>query len=179
MKAEGERQLVGTQAPAPYSVAAGIDTWYLNRIDEGGLPPYLRIELDDLQTLAKDEDDEVMTPWEYDDTSLLMYRAGTNTTQGGGVSWSYILRNPSLTLLIRKAPLGGIVAQTRLGSECLWRRTPRAALDELNLLIRRLWRSGRARAVSTGSGRWQVSQVHLAHDVADATLEQEQLDRYV
>ncbi len=110
MKDEGERQLVGTQAPAPYSVAAGIDTWYLNRIDEGGLPPYLRIELDDLQTLAKDEDDEIMTPWEYDGTPLLMYRAGTNTTQGGGVSWSYILRNPSLTLLIRKAPLGGIVA---------------------------------------------------------------------
>ncbi len=94
-----------------------------------------------------------------------------------GVSWSYILRNPSLTLLIRKAPLGGIVAQARLGSECLWRRTPRAALDELNLLIHRLWRSGRARAIGTTSGRWQVSQVHLAHDVAHAPLEQEQLER--
>ena len=91
---------------------------------------------------AKDEDDEVETPWEYDGVPLLMYRAGVNTKQGGGVSWSYILRNPSLTLLIRKAPLGGIVAQARLGSECLWRRTPRAALDELNLLVRRLWRTG-------------------------------------
>jgi hypothetical protein len=191
-KAEGERQPTVPDTPTPYSVAAGIDTWYLNRIDEGGLPPHLRIQLDDLQALAKDEDDEVETPWQYDGTPLLMYRAGVNTTQGGGVSWSYILRNPSLTLLIRKAPLGGIVAQARLGSECLWRRTPRAALDELNLLVRRLWRCGagsagsagdpgqRGRRVTTGSsGRWQVSQVHLAHDVAHAPLELEQLERYV
>ncbi len=142
----------------------------------------MRIELDDLQALAKDDDDEVETPWQYDGTSLLMYRAGVSTTQGGGVSWSYILRNPSLILLIRKAPLGGIAAQAHLGSECLWRRTPRSALDELNLLMRRLWRSvqfGHARAHCTASGRWQVSQVHLAHDVAHAPLEQEQLERYV
>lgn len=33
--------------------------------------------------------------------------------------------------------------------------------------------------VSTTGGRWQVSQVHLAHDVAHAPLEPEQLDRYV
>ncbi|HEV8191647.1 MAG TPA: hypothetical protein VGP82_09200, partial [Ktedonobacterales bacterium] len=181
-KAEGERQPTVSDVPVPYSVAAGIDTWYLNRIDEGGLPPHLRIELDDLQALAKDEDDEIETPWEYDGTSLLMYRAGVSTTQGGGVTWSYILRNPSLTLLIRKAPLGGIVAQARLGSECLWRRTPRAALDELNLLIRRLWRTGRsghAYRRAAPSGRWQVSQVHLAHDVAHAPLELEHLEHYV
>jgi hypothetical protein len=137
--------------------------------------------------MAKDEDDEVETPWQYDGAPLLMYRSGVNTQQGGGVSWSYILRNPSLTLLIRKAPLGGIVAQARLGSECLWRCTPRAALDELNLLIRRIWRPGsvgssgmrRVRSVGATASRWQVSQVHLAHDVANAPLEQEQLERYV
>src|SRR5260370_15562177 len=64
---------------------------------------------------------------------------GVNTDQGGGVSWSYILRNKSLTLLIRKSPLGGIVAQARMGSECLWRLTPRRALDELGALLRRMW----------------------------------------
>jgi len=116
----------------------------LNRIDEAGLPPHLCIELDDLQDLAQDEDDEVETPWQYDGVSLVMYQTGVNTKQGGGVSWSYIMRNSSLTLLIRKAPLGGIVAQARLGSECLWRRTARAALDELNLFIHRLWRTGLA-----------------------------------
>jgi hypothetical protein len=76
---------VVSDAPSPYGVAAGIDTWYLNRIDDGGLPPHLRIQVDDLQDLAKDEDDEVETPWVYDGTPLLMYRARVRSapTQGG------------------------------------------------------------------------------------------------
>lgn len=186
-KAEGERQLTPSDAPAPYSVAAGIDTWYLNRIDKAGLPPALRMTLDDLQAQAKDEDDEVETPWVYDGVPLLMYRAGASTMQGGGVSWSYILRNPSLTLLIRKSPLGEIIAQARLGSECLWRRTPLGALNDLDALIRRLWRAGQVRkrqhdgqgGLAGQGAHWQVSQVHLAHDVAHAPLALEQLDRYV
>jgi hypothetical protein len=183
VKAEGEREPQPSDAPAPYSVAAGIDTWYLNRIDESGLPTTLHMALDDLQAQAKDEDDEVETPWEYDSAPLMMYRAGVSTRQGGGVSWSYILRNPSLTLLIRKTPLGGIVAQARLGSECLWRLTPLAALNELDLLVRRLWQMGKLgrirRTAHTSAARWQVSQVHLAHDVAHAPLAVEQVDRYV
>ncbi len=143
VKAEGEHEPTPSDAPAPYSVAAGIATWYLNRIDESGLPIALHMALDDLQVQAKDEDDEVETPWEYDGAPLMMYRAGVSTRQGGGVSWSYILRNPSLTLLIRKTPLGGIIAQARLGSECLWRLTPLAALNELDLLVRRLWQMGK------------------------------------
>jgi hypothetical protein len=107
-----------------------------------------------------------------------MYRAGVNTNQGGGVSWSYILRNASLTLLIRKTPLGSIIAQARLGSECLWRLTPRRALDELDALIRRMWR-GSLRHPRKQQGKWQVSQVHLAHDIANTTITLEQLDRYV
>ncbi len=35
------------------------------------------------------------------------------------------------------------------------------------------------RTIGTSVGRWQVSQVHLAHDVAHAPLELEQLERYV
>src|SRR5262249_36048763 len=42
---------------------------------------------------------------------------------------------------------------------------------ELHALIRRLW--GRDK------GKWQGSYAHLAHDVANAPLEREQLDRYV
>ena len=110
----------------PYVVAAGIDTWYLNRIDPSGLSSTLRRELDELQQQAAEDEEEVDTRWAYDGVPLRMYRAGVNTEKGGGVSWSYILRNNSLTLLIRKAPLGGIVAQARFGSECLWRLTPRA-----------------------------------------------------
>ena len=44
----------------PYVVAAGIDTWHLNRIDYAGLPSTLRHDLDDLQTkglIALEHDD--------------------------------------------------------------------------------------------------------------------------
>ena len=111
-----------------------------------------------------------------------MYRSGANTSQGGGVSWSYILRNPSLTVLIRKTPLGGIVAQARLGSECLWRLTPLRALDELDALVGRMWRGSRRHPRKQQGGetaRWQVSQAHFCHDVANAPICVEQLERYV
>jgi hypothetical protein len=94
-----------------------------------------------------------------------------NTAQGGGVSWSYILRNASLALLIRKHPLGSVIAQARLGSECLWRLTDIRALNEVDALVRRMW--------GKTMGRWQVSQAHLAVDVANAPIEVEQLTRYV
>jgi hypothetical protein len=182
VRAEGECEPHESDAPIPYSVAAGIDTWYLNRLDESGLPSALRMALDDLQIQAKDEDDEVETPWEYDGVPLSIYRTGVNSRQGGGVSWAYILRNPSLALLVRKTPLGGVIAQARLGSECLWRRTPLGALNEVDLLVRRMWRMGslgRRGRVAHQAGRWQVSQAHFAHDVAHAPLEIEQLGRYV
>jgi hypothetical protein len=179
-----ERFAPPTAPTEPCSVAAGIDTWYLNRIDKGGLPVTLREQLDERQAQANEEDAEVDTPWLFDGVPLRMYRAGVSARQGGGVSWAYILRNPSLTLLIRRSPLGGIVAQARLGSECLWRLTPRRTLDELDALVRRMWarplRFDRDRKQHEDEKpRWQVSQVHLAHDVANAPLDREQLDRYV
>jgi len=177
-KADGERETGSGNEPIPFSVAAGIDTWYLNRLDAEGLTPDLKMQLEDLQELARHNDEEVETPWRYDGTPLMMYRAGVNTTQGGGVSWSYILRNASLTLLIRKTPLGSIIAQARLGSECLWRLTPRRALDELDAVVRRMWR-GSLRHPRKQQGKWQVSQVHLAHDIANTSIALEQLDRYV
>jgi len=177
-KAEGERSPDSAGEPRPFSVAAGIDTWYLNRLDAEGLTPELKMQLEDLQELARHKEEEVETPWRYDGTPLMMYRAGVNTNQGGGVSWSYILRNASLTLLIRKAPLGSIIAQARLGSECLWRLTSRRALDELDALVRRMWRGSLCHPRKQ-QGKWQVSQVHLAHDLANTTVALEQLDRYV
>jgi hypothetical protein len=174
-KVEGERESGAGNEPVPLSVAAGIDTWYLNRLDPAGLTPELKMHLEDLQELARHNDDEVETSWRYDGTPLLMYRAGVNTNQGGGVSWSYILRNASLTLLIRKTPLGSIIAQARLGSACLWRLTPQRALDELDALIRRMWR-GSLRHPRKQQGKWQVSQVHLAHDIANTSIALERLD---
>ncbi len=165
------------QPAAARSLCAGLDTWGLNwLVEEKALPPRLRLQLDDLQEMARAGAGEVDTAWVYDGVPLRMYQAGVRAKgddgkKAKGVSWSYILVNPSLRLLIRRTPLGGIVANARLGSECLWRRTPRAALDELHALIRRLW--------GKDHGRWQVSYAHLAHDVANAPLEREQLDRYV
>jgi hypothetical protein len=181
-KLEGEQAPCAISDPMPSSVASGLDTLYVNRIDPAGLTPELHLLLEDLQEQARGNDEEVDTPWRYDGVPLRMFRSGANTSQGGGVSWSYILRNPSLTLLIRTTPLGGIVAQARLGSECLWRRTPLRALDDLDTLIQRMWRgSGRhpRKQHSGDTARWQVSQAHFCHDVANAPICLEQLDRYV
>jgi hypothetical protein len=153
------------------SLVADIDTWILNWRVEEALPTRLCIALDTYQEQAREQETEVETYWRYDGVPLHMYRWGTKAESGGGVSWSYVLLNPSLRLVIRKAPLGGIIAQARLGSECLWRRTPRAALDELDALMRRLW--------GTVTGHWQVSQVHLAHDVANAPLLEAWATRFV
>jgi len=166
-------------APAPASLCAGLDTWGLNWLVEAKtLPPGLRMELDDYQRAAQGMEREVETCWAFDGVPLRIYQAGVRAKGGAGggkkakgVSWSYILVNPSLRLLIRRTPLGGIVANARLGSECLWRRTPLAALNELHALVRRMWRRE--------EGRWQVSYTHLAHDVANAPLELAQLDRFV
>jgi hypothetical protein len=168
---EGERSQPQEVTGAPFSVAFGLDTWYLNRVDPEGLPIPLQERLEALQAQARDQDDEVETPWIFDGAPLRMYRTGVNARNGGGVSWSYILRNGSLALLMRRKPLGGIVAQVRFGSECLWRLTPRRAYEEVDHLINHLWGMQR--------GTWQVSQAHLAHDVANVTLDVEQLSRYI
>jgi len=155
----------------PRSLVAGIDTWHLSWLVDDPLPAQLRERLATWQQQAREAEAEAETDLSYDGSPLLMYRWGTKAESGGGVSWGYVLLNSSLRLLIRKAPLGGIIAQARLGSECLWRRTPKGALDELTLLMKRLWRGQ--------SGRWQVSQVHLCHDVANAPLELDLLSRVV
>jgi hypothetical protein len=161
----------------PRSLVAGIDTWVLNWRVDGSLPARLRKDLDDYQTQAREAETELDTRWLYDGVPLRMYRWGTKPEhggRGGGVSWSYVLLSPSLRLVIRKTPLGGIIAQARLGAECLWRLTPRRALDELDALVRRLWARG-----GKGAGHWQVSQVHLAHDVANAPILEDWRDRFV
>jgi hypothetical protein len=158
----------------PHSLVAGIDTWVLNWRVEESLPARLRTDLDNYQTQSREAEAELDTRWIYDGVPLRMYRWGTKPEHGGGVSWSYVLLSPSLRLVIRKAPLGGIIAQARLGAECLWRLTPRRALDELDALVRRLWAKG-----GKGAGHWQVSQVHLAHDVANAPILEDWRERFV
>jgi hypothetical protein len=171
VKAEGDAPPRAPQLSDPVSLVAGIDTWYLNRIDEDGLPVHLRRELDEYQQQAKAGDAEIDTPWIFDDVPMKMYRAGVSAAQGGGASWAYLLRNGSLTLRIRRKPLGGIIAQVQFSSECLWRLTPLAALNQVDAFIKGMW--------GQTHGEWQNSQVHLCHDVMHATIDLEHLDRYV
>jgi hypothetical protein len=169
--AQRELPMQAAIQPGARSLVAGIDTWILNWQVEESLPARLRRDLDDYQDQAREAESEVETRWGYDGAPLRMYRWGTRAESGGGVSWSYVLLNPSLRLVIRKSPLGGIIAQARLGSACLWRLTPRRALDEVDALVRRMW--GKTK------GHWQVSQVHLAHDVANAPIQEEWRTRFV
>lgn len=163
--------LMPDETPHPRVVAAGLDTWYLNWLSDEALPPRLRTQLDDLQAQAREDENECDTPWVFDGAPLRMYRFGSSAAQSGGVSWGYILRNPSVAISIRKAPLGRVIAQVRLGAECLWRLTPRRALDELDALVKRLW--------THTPGQWQVSQAHLAVDVVNAPITDDGLSRYV
>lgn len=171
VKAEGDAPPRAPHPADPVSLVAGIDTWYLNRIDADGLPVHLRRELDEYQQQAKASDAEVDTCWIYDGVPLKMYRAGVSAAQGGGASWAYLLRNGSLILRIRRKPLGGIIAQVQFSSECLWRLTPLEALNQVDAFIKGMW--------GQTHGEWQNSQVHLCHDVMHATIDLEQLDRYV
>ena len=73
---------------------------------EQGLPPSLAVRLDDLQAEARESASEWDTPWHYDGVPLQMYQYGVSAKGQKGVSWAFILRNPSLTLKIRHMPLG-------------------------------------------------------------------------
>ena len=159
------------EKPLSRVVAAGVDTWYLNWLSDVALPPRLRAKLDALQAQAREEECELDTPWKYDGAPVQMYRFGSSAAQSGGVSWGYILRNPSVNIAIRKAPLGRVIAQVRLGAECLWRLTPLRALNELDALFKRLW--------GNTFGQWQVSQAHLAVDVVNAPITEDGLARFV
>jgi hypothetical protein len=170
---QGERVPPPDPERPPHVVAAGIDTWYLNVIDDEGLPSKLRQSLDELQRQAQDDEEEIDLDVLVDGAPLRLFRFGASRQQGGGVSWSYILHNASVVILLRRVPLGGIVGQIRLGSEYLWRCTPAGALTEVQNLFRRWW------APTQREARWQVSQIHWAVDVSNTTLEREQLDRYV
>jgi hypothetical protein len=170
---QGERVPPPDPERPPKVVAVGIDTWYLNVSDDEGLPPKLRQALDDLQRQAQEDEDEIDLDVLIDGAPLRLFRFGASRQQGGGVSWSYILHNASLVILLRRVPLGGIVGQIRLGSEYLWRCTPADALTEVQNLFRRWW------APTQREARWQVSQIHWAVDVSNTTLESEQLEHYV
>jgi hypothetical protein len=105
-----------------------------------------------------------------------MYKAGVGTrTKGRGVSWSYILRNAMVMLLLRKSPRSGLVGSARLSAECLWTYGARGALDRLRDDLALVWAN--AEPGSFRQVTWQLSQIHLCADVTNFEPEPADLSR--
>jgi hypothetical protein len=151
---------------AHFIADTGVDTLYVNLKANDGLPTLLVERCDALKAIAQTDDRTVETPWKVFGAPLSMYKSGVGThTKGRGVSWSYILRNGMVMLLLRKSPLSGLVGSARLSAECLWTHGARGALDRLRDDLAGMWASAEA-----GSFRqviWQLSQIHLCADVAN------------
>ncbi len=159
----------------PFITDTGVDTLYVNLLAQH-LPQSLIQACDALKAQAQEDDQTVETPWLVFDAPLSMYKAGVGTrAKGHGVSWSYILRNGMVMVLLRKAPLAGLVGSVRLSAECLWTYGPRAALDRLRTDLETVWR--RAEPGSFRGVTWQLSQIHLCADVAQWTPQPEDLAR--
>jgi hypothetical protein len=159
----------------PFVVDTNIDTWYITLLAEA-LPQTLLDYLADLKAQAQAEDHPIETPWQVYGAPLSMFKAGVGTSEKGrGVSWSYILRNELLMLLLRKSPLNGMIGSVRLGALCLWSEGPRNALDGLYRGVRRLWMDPAA----FKEVRLQNSQIHLCADIANFAPTTELLSRIV
>jgi hypothetical protein len=160
----------------PFITDVGVDTLYVNLKTTDGLPAALVDRCDALKALAQAEDRTVETPWLAFGAPLSMYKSGVGTrSKGRGVSWSYILRNGMVMLLLRKLPLSGLIGSARLSAECLWTYGARGALDRLRDDLAGVWAS-----VEPGSFRqvtWQLSQIHLCADVANFEPEPADLSR--
>ena len=149
----------------PFLVDCGVDTFYANLRSATGLPARLTAICDALKLRAQDADATVETPWAILGAPLSMYKSGKGTSGNGrGVSWSYILRNGMVMLVLRKTPFNGLLGSMRLSAEALWTRGVRAALDGVRDDLRLLW--SWAEPGSFKSVSWQLSQIHLCVDVA-------------
>jgi hypothetical protein len=150
----------------PFVADCGVDTLYAHLLAEHPLPAKLVARCDALKALAQEEDVSVETPWVVLGAPLSMYNAGKGTDGSGrGVSWSYILRNAQVMVVLRKRPLGELLVSVRLPAEALWTLDARNALDGVHADLQRLWTLAGGRA-SYKVLRWQLSQIHLAADVA-------------
>jgi hypothetical protein len=161
----------------PFVVDCGVDTLYAHLLSEQSLPAALGARCDALKARAQEEDTSVETPWVVLGAPLSMYKAGKGTDGSGrGVSWSYILRNARVMVVLRKRPLGELLGSVRLSAEALWTLEPRQALDTVRADLRRLWAVHGGRA-SWKTLRWQLSQIHLCADVAYFSPQPADLER--
>jgi hypothetical protein len=150
---------------APFIVATGVDTLYVNVLADG-LPPDVVALCEQLKGQAQADNRSVATPWLFAGAPLSMLKSGKGTGERGGVSWGFLLRNGMAEVALRKVPVSGIVASVRLSSECLWVHGPRGALDAMRQALASLWGDRRA----FKDVRFSLSQIHLCADVAHFAL---------
>jgi hypothetical protein len=175
--AKEEAEPVAAEPDQPFVADCGVDTLYAHLLSEQPLPARLVARCDALKARAQEEDTSVETPWVVLGAPLSMYKAGKGTDGSGrGVSWSYILRNAQVMVVLRKRPLGELLGSVRLSAEALWTLGPHQALDGVRSDLQRLWAGAGGRA-SYRALRWQLSQIHLAADVARFSPEPADLAR--
>jgi hypothetical protein len=165
----------------PFVTDWGVDTLYANLLSADGLPARLIAACEQLKARAQEADATAETPWLVLGAPLSIHKAGKGTDgRGRGVSWSYILRNALVMVVLRKTPLSGLLGSVRLSSECLWTHGPRAALDAVRADLRRMWTWGGAGGTGSFKAvRWQLSQIHLCTDVARWSPQPADLERVV
>lgn len=161
----------------PFVADRGVDTLYMS-LFATEVPIRLVATCTALKAAAQEQDDTVETPWMALGAPLSMYKSGAGTSgTGRGVSWSFILRNAQVMVLLRKSPLAGLIGSVRLSAVALWTLGARSALDALRADLAAMWEEAEHRSFELV--RWQLSQMHLCVDVARLAPQAEDVDRLV
>jgi hypothetical protein len=166
------KQITQSLSDLPYTlVNFGVDTLILNvrYADETGVPLHSELleeqmdELNQWQTLAKDQEQPVPVPVIFKGANLFMHPHGAGKGQ-----WRWLLTNDFMNLCISRGRLNGIIAQVRLSSLLLWSSEhPGTHQQDLWSLLREvedfltcLFRLSATRL------HLQVSEIHLCADIA-------------
>lgn len=169
------REQSSLPAESPFQlVNYGVDTLVLNvrYADEMGrrcqgedalLPEPLMACLNAWQAVAREHEHPVATPVVFQGAHMQMYPHGAGKGQ-----WRWLLTCPSLTLMVSRGRLNGVVAQVRFSSSYLWSSEDATThaqdiwpcLVEVHDFLAEIFTGGR-RLMAL-----QVSEVHLCADLA-------------
>src|SRR5579872_1290357 len=140
-------------------VNRGVDTLLLNvyytdqdkpikrEMDAG-----LALLLDEWKKTAQDLGEPFVTPWVFNEATLLMQPNGAGQGQ-----WPWMLKTPDMTLYLARGKWNGVGA-VRLSSQYLW--SCRRLLDAL------VWLDAFLTGIFNQSMHLQPSEIHLCADVA-------------
>ncbi len=171
---EEHAQTVYKGQELPFVVDYGVDTLYVNVLAQE-LPLNVLTVCSQYKAQAQLDYNSVQTSWHFGGIPLSMLPNGKASSQTGGVSWGYILRNELVEIRLRKKPMSGIIAAFHFLAKCLWLNGAKPSLDFMERTVKSLW--GDPRAVK--EVRYQLSQIHLCADIAHFPLDPDYLPRLV